>query len=233
MHFMQPNAASVYARLREFHALAASIMGDQATHINSKTQSLSFGLADNLTSEQQKQFMDIVTVSHFLRGEIISYRTTHDVILRFLYRPTEVNWDEINAYSVAQQAVEDVKMFFGEDVQQLVTIEATDNEILVSSVTSLLHSAISHLIIWAHLLAIPNQILVMLTQSETEVTLKLLGSNLASNQLDFFEKEACLVFQGLIELIVTVLGGSFSWKTGQVIPDEDELVIHLPKRTPG
>ena len=71
---MQPNPASVYARLREFHALVSGVMGDQATHLNSNVQSLSLGLADKLTSGQQKQFRDTVTVSHFLRGEVCFVR---------------------------------------------------------------------------------------------------------------------------------------------------------------
>ena len=223
---MPPNSEFIYVQLGRFLALASRVMGDQAGHLMNGVRLLSLELADKITPDQEKRFRDIMTIARFLRTEVIDHWVVYDIVLDLLFQPTQVIWDEVNMYSEIQRAIEHTKWFRG-DLSELVTVETTDKEVFARSTGPLLTQAISCLLIWVHLLAPSSPILIGLTKTETEITLKLSGRGLSS-QIDFIEEEACSILRGLAELIVSVLGGSFSWKTGQIIPDEDELMIHLP-----
>ncbi len=225
---MSLNSEFIYTRLSRFLALASSIMGDQAGHLMNDVLLLSLELADKITPDQEKRFRDTMTIVRFLRMEIIDYWVVYDIVLKLLCQPSQVVWDEVNVYSEIQRAIEHTK-WFERDLSKLVTVDVTD-EVFAYSVGSLLIQAISHLLIWVHLLAPSSPILIGLTQTETEITLRLSGQGLSSSQIDFIEEEACYIFRGVAELIVSVLGGSFSWQTDEIIPSEDELTVHFPKK---
>ena len=220
------NSEFISTQLGRFFALATRIMGDQASHLMDGVLLLSLELADKITPDQEKRFRKAMTTARFLRMEIID-TWAYDIV-QLLCQPTQIMWDEVNVYSEIQRAIEHTKWFKGE-LSKLVTVDATD-EIFAYSIGSLLTQAISHLLIWVHLLAPSNPIHIGLTQAETEIILRLSGRGLSSSQIDFIEEEACYFFKGSAEFIISVLGGSFSWKADEIIPSEDELMVHFPRK---
>lgn len=225
---MLHNSQEIYDKLSRFLALTTSIKGDQAIHLNSGIQSLFLQLADNITLEQKVQFEKNIKRSHFLAREIIGYWEVYDVMLTLLCQPTQVDLEEVDIYTVISHAIEDTKRYVG-NYSEFVAVTATENEISIQSLYSLLRHAISSLLVYAYFLAPSNQIFISVTQTEVEITLKVSGHNPSSSQTDIINEGICHLSIERAALIISGLGGSFNWEKDKVIPGE--LIIRLLKKS--
>ena len=153
------------------------------------------------------------------------------ITLDLLYQPERTDWEEVNVYSAIEHAIERAQLFVGDFSQFVIVDTSAQDEVFVYSIYSLIRLSITSLIVWARLLALSKNILIKVTQTDTEITLKVSGYDPLSSQMDFIDEQACSMCKEVVELIVSILGGSLNWETKQVIPNEDELVIRLSKKS--
>jgi len=231
---MSENIKTIYDKFSSFTAFMRSMIGDQAIHLNAGLQQLSLQLGTQITPEQRIEFEENIRRSRYLMREIIDFLDVYNAVFRQLREPNNEGWEKVNVYDAIGHASEDAKRFVG-DFSEWVVVNTNEKNIVIHSQFSLIRHSISAILVCIRLRSSSSKpIFINISQTEIDVTLKLSEYVLSSeDHMDFIDQQAYNICLEMIALILPVLNGTFDWRTGPILLDDDEITVLLLKNASG
>lgn len=226
---MKTNSEFMHRHLNSFLTHTNNSMTDQALYVATGIHMLSLDIQDGLISPQQQGLTDLMITSRYLKEELINQTLIFNTAFKFIYRPEDYTYDEVDVNNCIKSAIKNAVSF--EDVTDFVIVNEPDEKLVIQTTSGLLVRGISNLIMWLYHLTISTSLLIDLSQTQSDIILVLTGKFSSKEaELKNTTKNFCYFFKSSAEFIISILGGSFSWNIDEIIPTNNEAIIYLPKK---
>lgn len=226
---MNIDTTAILKELNLFFIHTTSTMSDQSSYLASEIQMLVLDIMNNLTHTQQENLRRLVKTSDYLKTEIVKQRLISRTAIEILQESPEHGLDKIDIYIEVNEVIESIRDF--DDLKSLIAVNKPEEKIIIETVTSFLRTGISNLLVWLHLLTPSKHIYIDLYETESQSILKLSVNEFSKeNLLESTDKRYIYFSKSCTEFIISVLGGTFNWNRNKLIPENNDVVIHLPKK---